>query len=60
MIGVFNELISLMLDLSDDQLEKVKAFILAKLKLAINPISNRNHTCPPLRKSAYRQKRQET
>ena len=47
MIGIFNELISLMLDLTDEQLEKVKMFILAHLKIAINPIATyENHTCP--------------
>lgn len=46
MANVFNDLIGLMLDLTDEQLEKVKAYILAHLKIAINPISCENHTCP--------------
>lgn len=45
-MNVFNDLIELMLDLTDEQLEKVKAFILAKLKISINPLTIEKHVCP--------------
>ena len=46
MANVFNDLIGLMLDLTDEQLEKVRAFILTKLKIIVNPISVEIRKCP--------------
>ena len=45
-MNVFNEIIQLMLDLTDEQLEKVRAFILTKLKIIVNPISVEIRKCP--------------
>ena len=45
-MSVFNDIIQLMLDLTDEQLEKVKAFILTKLQIIVNPISVEIRKCP--------------